>query len=100
MIKPTIGRIVWYNEADYNRVLQIDPKQSLAAIVAYVHSDTMVNLAVFDAVGGIHARTSVMLCQPNTDPGGASSWCEWMPYQVGQAKRHEADDKPNVLAAG
>lgn len=98
MIKPTIGRIVWFREAPDQQVLHHDKSQPLAAIVVYVHHDRMVNLAVYDADGGAHARTSVPLLQGDDKPQGESMWCEWMPYQVGQAKRHEAD--ANVLAAG
>jgi hypothetical protein len=61
-----------------------------AAVIAYVHSDTMVNLAVFDGNGVAHSRTSVELAQ---DGGRKISigemHCEWMPYQTGQAAKTE-----------
>jgi hypothetical protein len=91
MIKPTVGRVVWFYppkfaEGGFNAPHEGEP---CAAIVAKVWSDTMVNLSVFDANGVSHARTSVRLVQEGTKrPDGY--FCEWMPYQVGQAKPHSA----------
>ena len=87
MIKPTIGRVVWY-------WCQKNQTQPQAAVVAYVHSDTMVNLTVFDENGIPHARTSVFLYQgqENTERP-AAIFCEWMPYQKGQAAKTEALEK-------
>ena len=88
MILPTIGRVVWYHPSS------TDPgpspgDQPLAALVAHVWSDTCVNLAVFDANGTPYARSSVLLVQDgNPTPG--SCYCEWMPYQKGQALKHDA----------
>lgn len=81
MIKPTIGRVVWYHPA----IGAPDSDKTLAAIVAYVHSDTCVNLAVFDANGVAFSQTSVFLYQGDSDRP-SSSYCEWMPFQIGQAK--------------
>lgn len=82
MIKPTVGRVVWfYDEPD-----QDQPK---AAIVAHVWSDTCVNLAVFDANGVSSSVTSVPLIQDD-NPKPGSFYCEWMPYQKGQAAKTEA----------
>lgn len=84
MIKPTIGRVVWYHppfapDSPSN-------EQTFAAIVCHVHSDTIVNLAFFDGNGHAHNRTSVQLYQGEGDrPGDA--YCEWMPYQIGQAAK-------------
>jgi hypothetical protein len=81
-ISPTPGRMVWFF-ADAN---QTEP---LAAIVAHVWNDRMVNLAVIDKDGSPFCRTSVHLVQPG-DPGPATyPQARWMPYQVGQAKRTE-----------
>lgn len=83
MIKPTIGRVVWYHPpfvADSGA-----NEQTLAAIVCYVWSDTCVNLAVFDANGVASNQTSVFLFQGESDRP-SSCYCEWMPYQIGQAK--------------
>lgn len=88
MIPPTVGRVVWFRP---------DPRESLvgndglAALIAYVWSDTEVNLAVFDANGSSHSRTSIELIQdPQQLENLTGSYCEWMPYQKGQAAKTEA----------
>lgn len=89
MIKPTIGRVVWFTPAKDDPA-QYDKKQPLAALVVYVHSDRMVNLAVFDQNGQMtHGRTSVPLHQDG-DERPAGYFAEWMPYQKGQAAKTEA----------
>lgn len=89
VITPTVGRVVWYrpNELD---PIRLDSKQPLAALVTYVHSDNMVNLVVFDPNGTAAGRTSVTLVQDGDPILGGSSYCEWMPYQKGQAAKAEA----------
>lgn len=82
MIKPTVGRVVWY----WPGFLPM-PTQPLAAIVAYVHSDTLVNLAVFDANGVPSSQTSVHLWQ-GEGQRPTNFFCEWMPYQIGQAAKY------------
>lgn len=89
MISPTVGRVVWYRPALSDPIVN-HGSQPLAAIVAYVWSDSMVNLAVFDHNGQSHSRTSVRLLQEGEAPPTPSAYCEWMPYQLGQAKRTEA----------
>ena len=77
MIVPTVGRVVWY----------CDPRSPvpLAAIVTYVWSDRLVNLAVFNENGHNFGVTSVTLVQPEDDkPEGR--YCKWMPFQVGQSQ--------------
>jgi hypothetical protein len=83
MIKPTVGRVVWYYR---HGKTQFDAnEQPEAAMVAYVHSDTMVNLSVIDPNGAQYSKTSVFLYQGEGErPTGG--YAEWMPYQVGQAK--------------
>lgn len=89
MITPTIGRVVWYRPGPTDDLVGNDGGQPLAAIVAHVWSDTCVNLAVFDANGQAHNRTSVYLVQDET-PRPTSQFAEWMPYQKGQAAKNEA----------
>jgi hypothetical protein len=86
MIKPTIGRIVWYWEGD-----RTETSQPHAAIVTYVWTDRMVNLAVFDEQGNQYNSTSVKLVQAEDEVAGlvGTSYAEWMPYQIGQAKKHD-----------
>jgi hypothetical protein len=88
-IPPTIGRVVLYTPANNvsDSVFASHGGQKHAAIVAYVWSDFLVNLAVFDHNGGLHARTSVPLIQPHEPKPEDGGFCSWMPYQVGQAKK-------------
>jgi hypothetical protein len=91
VIHPTPGRVVWYYpdpqsaESGFARPREGQP---LAALVAHVHSDSMVTLTVFDAQGVAHPRTSVPLVQDG-DNIGPGSYCTWMPYQKGQAVKTE-----------
>jgi len=84
MIRPTIGRILWYfpdNDAE---------KQ--AAIITYVKSDRMVNLCVFSGNGHSAPSQNVQLVQPEDEkPNG--SYCEWMPYQIKKASGSESGEK-------
>jgi hypothetical protein len=81
MIKPTIGRKVWFFPSG--------PESGpLDATVVCVHSDNLVNLVVFDHVGEMSAPRSVQLLQDDDTPYGGS-YATWMPYQVGQAAKYE-----------
>ncbi len=91
MIKPTPGRVVWYRPGPGD-VANHSIGEALAAIVCHVWSDRMVNLCVFDANGNPQPRTSVVLLQDDDQPP-TGSYCQWMPYQVGQAARHAAADQ-------
>lgn len=90
MIQPTIGRVVWFHPPSQVADGSFAPAAICAAIVAYVHSDTCVNLAVFDGDGKSHSFTSVMLVQDGDAVPDAGRYCEWMPYQKGQAAKTEA----------
>ena len=85
MIKPTVGRVVWF----YKWVSGDQHKGPLAAHVAFVHSDSMVNLMVIDENGNPRSETSVSLVQEGA-PVPQGNYCEWMPYQKGQAAKTEA----------
>lgn len=91
MIKPTIGRVVWFYPA--GRKDQVP----LAAIVTAVWGDRCVNLSIFERNGVpmSHPPTSVQLVQegdsiPEDANGNCCTHCTWMPYQIGQAAKHEA----------
>lgn len=78
MINPTVGRVVLYHPA-----FVADSgtnERTFAALVCFVHSDTMVNLAVFDENGLAGSETSVLLFQGEGERP-ASRYAEWMPYQ-------------------
>lgn len=90
MIKPTVGRVVWFYPAGSKPT---DPP--LAAIVTAVWGDRMVNLAVFERNGVpmSHPPTSVTLVQEGDPIPTGLFYCTWMPYQLGQAARTEAAEK-------
>ena len=77
MIKPTIGRVVWYNSG---------AMQMHAATVAYVWGDEMVNLSVVDQDGNQYGLTSISLHQGDAEDCPYGSCC-WMPFQKKQAEK-------------
>lgn len=89
MIKPTVGRIVWYTPCDNDP----PPKfkgEVLAAIVARVKTDRLVNLTVCAPDGTTFGRHDVVLVQDGDErPTAVGRFCEWMPYQKGQAAKTE-----------
>lgn len=96
MIKPTVGRVVWFYPKNHQ-----PNDQPLAAIVAHVWSDTCVNLAIFDANGCPMSDppTSVLLVQEGNEIPTGGHYCAWMPYQTGQAKKTEAAEAKLAEAA-
>jgi hypothetical protein len=58
--------------------------------VTHVWNDRMVNLAVFDSNGVAHSKTSVPLLQDDDPKPEHGFFCEWMPFQKGQAAKTEA----------
>lgn len=87
MIKPTIGRVVWYHPTQADAVAMSDGDIH-PALICKVWSDTCVNLAIFDSNGVPYNRTSVFLAQGD-GPVPAYGYAEWMPYQIGQAAKTE-----------
>ena len=73
MIKPTIGRVVWYHPIEHHA-------QPYAAMVSYVHSDSVINLGGFTPNGIPFSGTSVFLWDGEGEaPQGP--YAEWVPYQ-------------------
>ena len=102
MITPTNGRIVWYTphnaemEGSHGMVVQLDKDGNLiplAAMVAAVWGDRCVNLVVYDANGKMFAVTSRTLLQDDDVGNKYGGYCQWMPYQKGQAAKTEALEK-------
>lgn len=93
IIKPTVGRVVWYWREPPTKPDQ----QPEAATVAYVHSDSLVNLQVIDHNGVACSATSVPLRQDGEGVPNCS-FCEWMPYQKGQAAKAEELEKAAGVA--
>jgi hypothetical protein len=101
-IHPTVGRMVHFHLGNPNQGpypgwgVTPDGSNTYAAIVAYVHNANMVNLAVYDANGIQMGFTSVPLVQDADERVALlqgekhiGHWCEWMPYQIGQAAHTE-----------
>jgi len=92
LINPTVGRVVWFWP---NPDLCPGPwpgEQPLAAIIAHVHHPRLVNLTVFEMSGRPIGYEFVALLQEGDEkPVDQRGFASWMPYQLGQAKRHEAD---------
>lgn len=86
MIKPTVGRVVWFRDARMG-------DGPFAAHVSYVWNDRMVNLMVINANGAPFAETSVTLVQEGDETPDEGCYCEWMPFQLGQAKAVEVVKK-------
>lgn len=81
-ITPTVGRVVNYWPHKSDPVTQLDTRQPLAAIVAYVHpGGKELNLSVFDSNGDARSRTSVPLVQDGEPKPEDKSFAAWMPYQ-------------------
>ncbi len=76
MIKPTVGRIVYFFEHPKN-----DP---LPAIITVVQGDRCINAAIFDFTGipFINPPRSIRLIQPEDERPCNGPFCEWMPYQT------------------
>ena len=92
MIMPTVGRIVHFIALnDRMHPSEFDPLAPLAAIITWVFNDHMVNLRVFDAVGGAEGRQSVPFVQPGETPPDRS-YCCWMPYQVKKSHGSESGE--------
>lgn len=95
MIKPTVGRIVWFTRRRDMTGMDEQPYDGarstpFAAIVVYVHDDRTINLIAFDHDGYSHPARHVPLLQDDDKPPrDGNNYASWMPYQVGQAAKHE-----------
>ena len=80
MIKPTVGRVLWYWPGK-GSLFALMPGQPLAATVAAVWSDTCVNIGFLDSNGFPQNETSVQLWQGEDSgvPRPLARFCEWMP---------------------
>ena len=116
IIKPTVGRIVLYvpfvsgahdqGLPDHDRNMARNGNQPLPAIVTMVHEDSdteegdFVNLTVFDTMGVSHGRQDVRLVQDSDEVPEDGAYCEWMPYQKGQAAKYEESEAKRLAQAG
>lgn len=91
MIEPTIGRIVWFWPGDKlpsRAFTVIDRAQPCRADIVFVHAIDRCNLAVTDHAGLAWTVAHVRLEQ-HEGAAGNGPYCEWMPFQKGQAKAAE-----------
>lgn len=95
MIQPTVGRVVWFHPAAHSQSANFAPSAVCAGTIAFVHSDSCVNLGVLDPLGVSHPRTNVPLIQDGEPAPEQGYYCEWMPYQ----KQVAAGKIPPVLHA-
>lgn len=107
IITPTVGRKVWFRPNGTTK-LQVqnmpdvhlrplgllDAVSPLDATVVYVWDERMVNLSVQDHYGQSFLATSVTLLQEGDVAPRGGFYCEWMPYQVGQAKKEQTTQDP------
>jgi len=89
MIKPTVGRSVWYYPAG-----RLPHDQPQAALIVHVFSERAVNLAIFLRNGNamVDPPTSIPLLQDadETPPTGMG-YCTWMPYQIAKASEETVE---------
>lgn len=89
MIKPSIGRVVWV----YNRHgLTPQQTQPEPALICFVHSDSVINVAGFDCHGDPFKETSIELFQGEAGTGPEKIHAAWMPYQQAQAAKHVQEE--------
>lgn len=89
MITPTVGRVVWFGGAETDHLTKLAEGEPLAAIVTKVHSDTSVDVVIFPPGSPVHGAHKVRLLQDDEQPPTDTPFCMWMPYQKGQAAKHE-----------
>jgi len=98
MIKPTVGRKVWYRPSEGDTAgnfgMTVVGDQPLDATITAVWGDRMVNLLVIDIMGKQFPVLSCTLLQegdqPPKDAEGSDvvgRYAEWMPYQIGQTRQ-------------
>ena len=88
IIAPSVGRIVWFYPTKDTKDAAGKDIQPHAAIVAFVHDDRKVNLSVIDHSGVFGGGFVEIQLMQEGDPEPEKSHCRWMPYQLGQAKKH------------
>lgn len=107
-ITPTVGRVVLIffaaaaSGAMEGYALPITSDTPVPGLITRVHSDSCINVAAFDANGANLPLMSVRLLQEGDERPTSGCWAEWMPYQVGQAKKaedREHDAKQMAVAA-
>ena len=104
IIKPTVGRKVWYRPSEFDQQgpvsMTTSKGQPLEATIIAVWGDRCINVLVTDMVGKQFPVLSCTLLQEGdllpTDADGnvLGRYCEWMPYQAQQAAKDAAASTP------
>lgn len=89
IITPTVGRQVWYIPHPQEKIAQHN--QPFAATVVHVIDDNTVNLDIINELGNHAFKQNCVLAQDREAVPGEACW---MPYQIGQAKKHAAEAAP------
>ena len=91
MIEPVAGRVVWFwpGHLSSKRIVILDPTRPFAATVAFVHHAREITISAIDHAGEAHPFFNVKLVQDDDAAPEGGRYCEWMPYQKGQAARTE-----------
>jgi hypothetical protein len=81
IIAPTVGASLLYHPGFHEYTLRSVDNQPCAATVAYVHSDTSVNLGVLDWTGHAVSRERVRLKQDDSpeDSEATHAYATWPP---------------------
>jgi len=99
MISPKVGSLVLFHPfAAVERGADYQPH---AAIVTFVHSDRLVNLAVFNSGGGSYGREAVSLLQDDDQPPrGKTPFADWIPEEgtAGDVRPGWIDTRPAPAA--
>jgi len=100
MIKPTVGRVVWFHPglsyATQRNIAFGVTDQPLAATIAHVINDNMVNLSYLDQNGNQYSATSVPFKHDEDSVVYGEFYCEWMPYQKEQAALSQASSSSDA----
>jgi hypothetical protein len=87
MIPPTVGRVIWFRPIGAR-----GGEQPLSASIAHVNHDGTINIGYFSPIGQACAAVGIEIWDGESErPTGA--YCEWMPYQKGQAQKTEQLEK-------
>lgn len=87
-IVPTLGRVMWFvpfEDFQHHSGVKLYKGQRYTAHVCFVHGENSVNVMVIDSSGKSYGMTCVHVKQADAPEPKGIDYCEWMPYQVGQA---------------
>lgn len=95
LIKPAVGKSLWYYHKDTDPGARPAPGQPLAAIIVSVWTDTCVTIAYFDAIGAQWSAQSVLLVHGDNIPA-VGGYAVWMTCQKEQAKQGQANGPKQI----